>query len=73
MNDIRIYTAELPGKIRAFTVRKDDDYSIVINAILSREQQLKECRHELAHIANGDYDSLSPVDLIELRAHEVAV
>lgn len=70
MNDIRVYQAELPGRIRAFTVLKDGDYSIVINSILSREQQEKEYRHELMHIASGDYDSPLPADLIEAYLHE---
>ena len=51
---IRYYQVELPAKVKAFTTCRDGDYSIVVNSILSREQQLEEIRHELQHIAGND-------------------
>ena len=62
---IRYYQVELPAKVKAFTTCRDGDYSIVVNAILSREQQLEEIRHELQHIAGNDLYSGQPADNIE--------
>ena len=50
---IRYYQAELPARVKAFTVCKDDCYTIVVNSILSRRQQLREIEHELSHIHLG--------------------
>ena len=65
---IRYYQAELPARVKAFTVCKDDCYTIVVNSILSRRQQLREIEHELSHIRHGDFDSPLPADLIEVHA-----
>ena len=67
---IRYYQAELPARIKAFTTCKDGDYSIVVNAILSKKQQLAEIEHELRHIEKGDHAADLPADLIEVRAHQ---
>lgn len=63
---IRYFQAELPARIKAFTVRKDGVYTVVVNSILARSQQLKEIRHELTHIAEGHFDSDLPEDLLEI-------
>lgn len=68
--DIRVYLLELPARVRAYTVRKDDYYTIVVNSILDKSQQLEVYEHELEHIQRGDFDSPLPVGLIENYAHK---
>lgn len=68
-DEIRVYQAPLPARVRGYTVLKDGYYTIVINSILDREQQLKEYRHELKHITEGDFYKNLPADLIEIEAH----
>ena len=44
-------------RVRAFTILDaNGDYNIYINAALSQEGQLRAYKHELKHIANGDFD-----------------
>lgn len=66
-----IYTRlmPLPAKIGAFTVRRDDVYTIIINSNLSDEARRREYKHETEHIRNGDFDKRISVDLIEMFAH----
>lgn len=64
---IRYYQAELPARVKAFTVKKDGEYTIVVNSILAKEQQLREINHELTHIAMGHFESDLPHDLMEIE------
>ena len=64
---IRYMQLELPARVKAFTVKNEDDYFIVVNSILSRFQQLREINHELTHIKNGDYSSELSADSIEAK------
>lgn len=67
--DIRVVVVEMPARIKSYTVEKDGYYTILINSILAREQQVKEYDHEYDHIINGDFDKDCPVDMIEIYAH----
>lgn len=67
--DIRVYTVEMPARVKSYTVEKDGYYTIIINSILAREQQLKEYEHEHDHIIRGDFDRSCSADLIEFHAH----
>ena len=68
---IYTYYVDMPTTIRSFVVsNKDTTFSIIINAKIGRDQQLRAYRHELNHIKNGDYDKKCSIDLIELAAHE---
>lgn len=49
---------------------EDGSYTVLINAKLSQDSQLKAYRHALNHINNGDFDK-TDVQNIELQAHEV--
>lgn len=69
MDEIIVRTAPLPGSIKAFTCKKNDYYTIIINECLDEEQRLKEYQHEMKHINNGDYDSSLSADMIEIIAH----
>lgn len=60
----------LPHSIRSYVVaNRDMSFTIVINSRLSAETQLQAYKHELDHIANGDYDKTGNVSLLELNAH----
>ena len=67
--DIRVVVVEMPARIKSYTVEKDGYYTILINSILAREQQVKEYDHEYDYIINGDFDKDCPVDMIEIYAH----
>lgn len=67
------YYADMPTTIRSFVVSNSDmTFTIMINARIGSEQQLKAYNHEMEHIRNGDYDRHCTVDLIELMAHKGA-
>lgn len=73
MNDIFEKLMDLPTTISALTVRDSaGDFTIWINAKLSRGQQEEACGHELKHIRNGDFDRTGSADLIEIYAHELS-
>ena len=62
--------ADMPGTIPAYSISNPDmSYTIVINARLNRERQLKAYHHEMLHIENGDYDRKTKIDIIECYAH----
>lgn len=67
--DIRVVVVEMPARIKSYTVEKDGYYTILINSILAREQQVKEYDHEYKHIINGDFERSCSADLIEFHAH----
>lgn len=68
--EIRVFQAPLPARVKGYCVYKDGFYTIVINEMLDREQQIREYRHELRHIAKGDHHRDASADLIEIEAHE---
>lgn len=49
---------------------EDGSYTVLINAKLSQDGQLKAYQHALNHIENGDFEK-SDVQNIELQAHEL--
>lgn len=69
-DEIFTYYANMPTTIRSFVVSNSDmSFTIIINARISSDQQLRAYLHELRHIKNGDYDKHCSVELIELNAH----
>lgn len=69
MDNIRTVFIDMPTTIKAYTILKDDFYTIVINSSLSYEMQEEAYNHELRHILNGDFDRKCSVGLIEINAH----
>ncbi len=68
--NINICMLDLPTTIRSYVIlNRDDTYTVVINARLNRETQLKAYAHELLHIQRGDHRRSCSVDLIELHVH----
>ena len=68
-DEIRVYQAEMPARIKGFTTLKDGYYTIMINSIFDRKQQLKIYENELKHIKNGDFERKCSADLIEAYMH----
>lgn len=64
--EVRI--VDLPPRVRGFVTQKNGEPVIVLNARLTREQNLKTYLHELRHIKNGDFEKEN-VDEIERDAH----
>ena len=55
MTDVPVVLKDLPVKIHGFVcLGSDYEPIIVINARLSRVQQLRTYRHEIKHIKRGD-------------------
>ena len=55
MHEVPIVLADLPVKIHGFVcLGSDYEPIIVINARMSREQQLRTYRHEIKHIQRGE-------------------
>lgn len=70
IQNINTVLVNMPGTISAYTISNADmSYTIVLNARLNCERQLKAYQHEMNHIKNGDYDKVCSVDLIEQDAH----
>ena len=64
---------DMPPKVRSFVRENDvDDYTVVINARLSRETQLRVLRHEVHHLEHDDIDKEETADRLEMYAHKVA-
>lgn len=67
---VRVRLEPLPARIRAFCVKKDDWYTIVINELLEPSERLKAFVHEMEHIESDDFSSDEDVDTIEVMRHE---
>lgn len=65
--------ADMPPKVRSFVRENDvDDYTVVINARLSHETQLRVLKHEVQHLEHDDIDQEETADRLEIYAHKVA-
>lgn len=70
MDDIYVYVIDFPSccKANEAVMKCADGYTILINAVLSREEQQKAYKHALRHIKKGDFDRFD-VQQIEAEAH----
>ena len=68
---MQVYLYDLPVKCRGFILRDPytDEESIIINARLTREANVKTYIHEIRHKLCGDLDSDEDINIIEARAH----
>ena len=68
---MQVYLYDLPVKCRGFILRDPytDEESIIINARLTREANVKTYIHEIRHKLCGDLDSDEDINIIETRAH----
>lgn len=68
--DVNVFLINFPNSGREMVVPNEDDtYTVLINARLSHEEQLKAYEHALRHITNEDFNRLD-VQEIETRAHK---
>lgn len=57
--EYRLTLANLPTSIRGYVYLESDGVPrIVLNANLTREQNMRTLEHEKKHIANGDMENL---------------
>lgn len=67
--DYYVRLIDLPGTVKSFVrINDDSTATVIINARLSREQQLKQYRHEVMHCTENDFEK-QDADRIELEAH----
>lgn len=72
MEYVRVHLLDLPGTIKGFTVKIDEDsFDIFINAHLCNEAQCQVYDHEINHINNNDFDHMYNVNQLEELAHAV--
>ncbi len=68
--NIRTCLVDMPTTIKAYTILKNDIYTIVLNARLSDAENRQSYLHEVEHIRRGDYEKKSSADMIEFFAHK---
>lgn len=67
--DVNTFLVNFPTPGNEMVVQNEDgSYTILINAKLSQDSQLKAYQHALDHINNGDFEE-SDTQSIELQAH----
>lgn len=67
-NNIKTVYADMPNGIGGYTVKHDEEYTIVLNSHLSYDRNVKSFIHELNHISSGDYDSYYCANCIEMQS-----
>ena len=71
MPDVYVHLIDFPKSRpvhEAVTENEDGSYSVFIDSRLSDEGQIREYKHALKHIENGDFEK-PDVQLIEAAAH----
>lgn len=69
--DVNIFLVNFSTSGKEMVVQNEDgSYTVLINAKLSQDGQLKAYQHALNHIDNGDFEK-SDVQSIEFQAHEL--
>lgn len=69
--DVNIQLMNFPNPGKEMVVKNEDDtYTILINARLTRESQIKAYEHAMRHIMNNDF-SRDDTQEIEAVAHEI--
>lgn len=71
LDNIRfIYTDDLPGKVKAFTVKDVEDfYTVFLNAHHSHERLMDAVEHEMKHIEDDDFRVCESIQDIEYKKH----
>ena len=72
--DVNVILMDFPSsKGKEMVVTNDDgSYTILINAKLSHEVQMKSYKHAMEHIINGDFNK-DDVQEIEALAHSISI
>lgn len=67
--DVNTFLVNFPAPGSEMVVQNEDgSYTILINAKLSQDGQIKAYQHALSHIQNEDFDK-SDIQSIEFQAH----
>lgn len=69
MENVNVYYFDLPSTIKAFVVRYEDYYTIILNSRNSFEQNQLSYWHEMAHIMHGDFSRCVDVNVLESVRH----
>lgn len=69
MDEIKVIYIDMPIGMKAYTIKKDGFYTIVLNSKHSSEQNRISYYHELFHINNNDFESQWGCGLVEVIAH----
>lgn len=69
--DVNVHLVNFQAPGREMVVpNEDDSYTILINAKLSQDEQLKAYQHALSHINHRDFEK-QDIQSIEFQAHEL--
>lgn len=69
--DVNVFLIDFQASGREMVVSNEDgSYTILINAKLSQDGQLKAYQHALSHINDEDFEK-TDIQSIEFRAHEL--
>lgn len=68
MDNIFVYVVPLPDEIYEAVAPCADGYTVWLSDRLSNEQRMKEYRHAIRHIEQGDFERFD-VQEIETQAH----
>jgi len=66
----KVIIADLPPAIRGFSVQEADFVTIVLNARLNHETQLKAYEHEIDHMRHDDFQK-TDAQAVETAAHKI--
>ena len=69
MEDVYVYPADLPPKIKALSTPCLDGFTVYVNVNLDPREQIEAYEHEMEHIRNNDFEKHN-VQAIESVAHE---
>lgn len=70
MDDIYVYTVDLPRHIDEMVTPCFGGYTVYLSSRLDEAQRLKAYKHALRHIENNDFDR-TDVQQIEAEAHGI--
>lgn len=72
--DVNVIVMDFPNTKDREVVTENDDgsYTIVINAKISHENQLRAYQHAMRHIYETDFEK-DDVQAIEVQAHEITI
>lgn len=68
--ECKVIITDLPPTIRGFTVQGTDFATIVLNARLNHETQLKAYEHEIDHMRRDDFRK-TDAQAVETAAHKI--
>lgn len=71
MNNVRVVMVDLPCSFKGFVKYDGENYVVVLNSRLNREQNMETYLHELKHIERGDLEKELNVQEVEYAVHSL--